>query len=93
VLYWRICELRKHFSVLGLLRLYPDDPEVLYHTARIYGNQAFLTIQRLSQVAPDSVWKSMAAAEAYESPGILYRSGGGSIIVVLTLDPDRKGIH
>ena len=77
---------------LELNRLYPDDPEVLYHTARIYGNQAFLTIQRLSQVAPDSVWKSMAAAEAYESQGS-YTEAVGEYHRVLTLDPDRKGIH
>ena len=40
---------------LELNRLYPDDPEMLYHTARVYGNQAFLNIQRLSLVAPDSL--------------------------------------
>jgi tetratricopeptide (TPR) repeat protein len=77
---------------LELNRLYPDDPEVLYHTARIYGNQAFLTIQRLSQVAPDSIWKSMAAAEAYESQGS-YTEAVGEYHRVLTLDPYRKGIH
>ncbi len=82
----------KHMCGLELLRAYPDDPEVLYHTARIYGNQAFLTIQRLSQVAPDSVWKSMAAAEAYESQGS-YTEAVGEYHRVLTLDPYRKGIH
>ncbi len=77
---------------LELNRLYPDDPEMLYHTARIYGNQAFVTIQRLSQVAPDSIWKSLAAAEAYESQGS-YTEAMGEYRRVLTLDPYRKGIH
>lgn len=77
---------------LDLNRVYPDDPEVLYHTARIYGNQAFLTIQRLSQVAPDSVWKSLAAAEAYESQGS-YTEAVGEYRRVLSLDPHRTRIH
>jgi tetratricopeptide (TPR) repeat protein len=77
---------------LELNRLYPDDPEVLYHTARIYGNQAFLTIQRLSQVAPDSLWKSLAAAEAYESQGS-YTAAVGEYRHVLALDPNRSRIH
>ena len=77
---------------LELNRLYPDDPEMLYHTARIYGNQAFVTIRRLSQVAPDSIWKSLAAAEAYESQGS-YTEAVGEYRRVLTLDPYRKGIH
>ena len=37
---------------LELNRLYPDDPEVLYHTGRIFGNFAFLNMQKLAQVAP-----------------------------------------
>jgi tetratricopeptide (TPR) repeat protein len=77
---------------LELNRLYPDDPEMLYHTARIYGNQAFLTIQRLSQVAPDSLWKSLAAAEAYESQGS-YTEALGEYRRVLALDPNRSRIH
>ena len=54
---------------LKLNRLYPNDPEVLYHNGRIFGNFAFLTMQRLAQAAPDSVWRHQAAAEAYESQG------------------------
>jgi hypothetical protein len=54
---------------LDLNRLYPDDPEVLYHTARIFGSAAFLNMQKMAQVAPASVWRHQAEAEAYESQG------------------------
>ena len=37
---------------MELNRLYPDDPEILYQTGKIYGNFAFLTMQKLAQVAP-----------------------------------------
>jgi tetratricopeptide (TPR) repeat protein len=77
---------------LELNRLYPDDPEILYHTGRVYGNYAFLTLQKLAEVAPESVWRHQAAAEALESeestnPAI------GEYREVLKLDPHRPGIH
>jgi tetratricopeptide (TPR) repeat protein len=76
---------------LELDKLYPDDPEVLYHSGRIYGNFAFLTMEKLAKVAPNSSWRHQAMAEAYESQG-------NSIAVteyreVLKLDPSRAGIH
>jgi tetratricopeptide (TPR) repeat protein len=77
---------------LELNRLFPDDPEILYHTGRILGNFTFLTMQKLSKVAPSSVWRYQAAGEAYESQGdfdlaiLQYRK-------VLELDPSRRGIH
>jgi tetratricopeptide (TPR) repeat protein len=77
---------------LELNRLYPDDAEILYQTGKIYGNLAFLTVQKLVHAAPASVWKHLAAAEALESQGsntvaiIEYRQ-------VLGLEPDRPGIH
>lgn len=77
---------------LELQRLFPSDPEILYHNERIFGNFAFLTAQKLVAVAPDSIWRQQAAAEAYESQGSLdeaiaaYRH-------ILTLDPQRRGIH
>jgi len=77
---------------LKLTRLYPDDPEVLYQTGKVYGNLAYLRMHQLAQVAPDSVWKHEAAAEAFESQGtndtalFEYRQ-------VLALDPHRPNIH
>ncbi len=76
---------------LELDKLYPDDPEVLYHSGRVYGSLAYLSMERLSKVAPNSVWRHQAMAEAYESQGNAiavdeYRE-------VLKLDPQRSGIH
>ena len=77
---------------LELNRLYPNDPEVLYHNGKIVGNFAFLTMQKLGQVAPNSVWRHQAAAEAYESQGA-YTSAIGEYREVLKLDPSRPGVH
>lgn len=77
---------------LELTRLYPKDPEVLYHAGRLFGNYAYLSTVKLAQVAPDSLWLHLAAGEAYESQGQVdaaireYRE-------VLSLDPRRPGIH
>ena len=77
---------------LELSRLYPDDPEVLYHTGRLFGNYAYLQTVRLARIAPDSIWLHQAAGEANESQGQLdeaisqYRQ-------VLALAPKRPGIH
>jgi tetratricopeptide (TPR) repeat protein len=77
---------------LDLTRLYPDDPEILYHTARIFGNYAFLTLHKLQEVAPSSVWRHQAAAEAFESQGSANQALG-EYREVLKLDPDRPKIH
>ncbi len=77
---------------LELNRAYPNDPEVLYHTGRIFGNFAFLNMQQLAQVAPTSVWRHQAEAEAYESQG----SNDAAISEyrqVLSVSPQRPGIH
>jgi tetratricopeptide (TPR) repeat protein len=77
---------------LELNRLYPDDPEVLYHTGKVYGNYAFLTMQKLAQVAPASVWRHQTLAEADESQGS-YDAAITEYRQVLALDPRRPGIH
>ena len=77
---------------LKLTRLYPNDPEILYQTGKVFGNLAYQSMHKLAEVAPDSVWKHEAAAEAFESQGTLdtalyeYRR-------VLALDPHRPNIH
>jgi tetratricopeptide (TPR) repeat protein len=77
---------------MELNRLYPDDPEILYQTGKIYGNFAFLTMQKLARVAPSSVWRHQAAAEANESQGS-YSLAVTEYRQVLALESDRPGVH
>lgn len=77
---------------LELNRLYPDDPEVLYQTGRLFGNFAYLTMHRLAEVAPSSPWRHQGAAEAYESQGS-YDMAISEYKEVLTASPSRPGVH
>jgi predicted Zn-dependent protease len=77
---------------LELNRLYPNDPEILYHTGRIYGNFAYLTLHKLEAVAPTSIWRHQAVAEAFESEGST-NLAVGEYREVLKLDPHRVKIH
>ena len=79
-------------TALDLRQAYPDDPEVLYYSSKIFGNSAFLTAQKLFEVAPQSVWGLMAAGEAHESQGdadAAVRDYEG----VLKQDPARPNVH
>lgn len=77
---------------LEMDKVFGDDPEVLYNNERIYGNYAFLTIQKLKTVAPNSAWRHLAAAEAQESQDN-YPVAIAEYRVVLRMDPARPGIH
>jgi predicted Zn-dependent protease len=79
-------------TALTLDKLYPDDPEILYHTARIYGNFTYLTMEALHDKAPDSIWMMQAQGEAYESQKD-YDSAIQAFQRVLKLEPTRPGIH
>jgi tetratricopeptide (TPR) repeat protein len=79
-------------AALALTRAYPDDPEMLYHTGRLFANFAYVQTMRLSRVAPDSVWMHQAAGEANESQG-LYDAAIREYRQVLALAPKRPGIH
>jgi len=77
---------------LALNRSFPDDPEVLYNTGRIYGNFAYLVMEKLHDTAPNSVWMLQAQGEANESQ----KDYDAAILAfnhVLELDPHRPGIH
>jgi predicted Zn-dependent protease len=77
---------------LALYKAYPDDPEILYQTGRIYGNFTYLTMEKLRDKAPDSVWMLQAKAEAQESEK-QYDLALNSFESVLRLEPQRPGVH
>ncbi len=77
---------------LALTKLYPEDPEVLYHAGRLFGNYAYLTFQKLTLSAPESVFARQTVGEAHESEG-RYEQAIAEYRKVLELDPRRRGIH
>jgi len=77
---------------LRLTQLHPDDPEVLYHSGRLFANFAYLQTMRLAAVAPDSVWLHQAAGEANESQG-QYDAAVREYRQVLATAPRRPGIR
>lgn len=77
---------------LQMSRLYPKDAEVLYHASRLFGNLAYVTMRRLSDVAPESVWTIQAIGEAQESQGA-YDLAVMRYKQVIALAPRRPGIH
>jgi tetratricopeptide (TPR) repeat protein len=77
---------------LQLTRLYPKDPEILYHASRLHANYAYVTLRQLAQVAPESLWVHLAAGEASESQG-QYDAALTEYRAALALDPNRPGIH
>ena len=76
---------------LQLTRLYPDDPEILYHASRLHANFAFVTLRSLAAVR-DSLWVHLAAGEANESQGVL-EAALKEYRAVVVLDPKRPGLH
>jgi len=75
-----------------LNKLYPDDPEVIYNTGRIYGNVAFNQMGKLHAKAPDSVWTWQAQGTADEGQ----KDFDAAIVDfnhVLQLEPQLEGTH
>lgn len=79
-------------TALELNKLYPDDPEILYNTGRIYGNFAYLVMQKLHDNAPGSIWMIQSQGEANEAQKS-YDAAIAAFTRVLQLDPQRPGIH
>lgn len=79
-------------TIETMLSRNPNDPEVLYRASHLYGDRALQTMSRLAEVAPESVWKRMAFAEAlegekrYDLAIMEYRK-------VIAADPDMAGVH
>jgi tetratricopeptide (TPR) repeat protein len=79
-------------TALALNKAFPDDPEILYHTGRIYGNYAYIVMEKLHDNAPNSIWMLQAQGEANEAQ----KSYEAAIVAfnhVLQLDPTRPNIH
>jgi tetratricopeptide (TPR) repeat protein len=77
---------------LALNKAYPNDPEVLYHTGRVYGSYAYTVMEKLHDTAPNSIWMLQAQGEANESQ----KNWDAAIVAfnhVLVIDPNRPGIH
>jgi tetratricopeptide (TPR) repeat protein len=77
---------------LKLNKFYPDDPEVLYHTGKVYGSFAYGVMEKLRDIAPGSIWMLQAQGEANESQ----KNFEAAIIAydhVLQIEPGRPGIH
>ena len=79
-------------TALALNKLYPDDPEVLYHTGRIFGNYAYIVMMKLHDSAPNSIWMLQAQGEANEAQKD-YDSALVAFNHVMALEPRRAGIH
>ncbi len=77
---------------LELNKAWPDDPEILYETGKIYGNFAYLTSEKLRDKAPNSVWMLQAKGEAQESEK-QYDMALASFESVVRLEPKRPGVH
>jgi tetratricopeptide (TPR) repeat protein len=77
---------------LELTRAYPNDPEILYHSGRLFSNYAYLLTMNLARTAPTSPWMHQAAGEANESQG-LHDAAIREYRQVLALDPRRPGMH
>lgn len=77
---------------LALNKAFPNDPEVLYHTGRVYGSYAYTVMEKLHDTAPGSIWMLQAQGEANESQ----KNWDAAIAAfnhVLVMDPNRPGIH
>jgi len=77
---------------LDLTKSYPDDPEVLYHASRLFANYAYLAMRRLTDAAPESVWRMLASGEIHESQGN-YELAVAAYREVLAKEPTRPGVY
>lgn len=79
-------------TAVALNESYPDDPEILYHTGRIYGNFAYIMMEKLRDKAPGSIWMLQAQGEAEESQKA-YDMAIATFNRALELDRHHPGIH
>lgn len=77
---------------LQLVQLYPNDAEVLYKTSRVSANFSYLSLQKLGQVAPQSVWRHLASGDFYETQGH-YALAEREYRAAIALAPAMPGLH
>lgn len=75
-----------------LLRLYPKDPEIIYHVSRLYGDQSLGLILRLMKQAPNSAWVHLVFAQVNEDEQ-RYSSAITQYRLALEIDPHLPGAH
>jgi tetratricopeptide (TPR) repeat protein len=77
---------------LELVRLYPQDAEVLYQAGKLFGNFAYLNTVKLAEVAPDSVWLHLAAGEANEAQN-QFDVALSEYRAAVAIAPNKTGLH
>jgi tetratricopeptide (TPR) repeat protein len=75
-----------------LLKRYPNDPEILFHSSRLHADRAYELMAQLMQGSPDSVWVHYATAEVHESLQ-RYDLAIMEYRKVLEMEPRMPGIH
>src|SRR5437879_8109454 len=75
-----------------LLKRYPNDPEILFHSSRLYADRAYELMTLLMRGAPSSVWLHYATAEVHASLQ-RYDLAIGEYRNVLAMEPRMPGIH
>jgi len=75
-----------------LVKRYPNDPEILFHSSRLYADRAYDLMTQLMRVAPSSVWVHYATAEVHASLQ-RYDLAIAEYRNVLDIEPRMPGIH
>lgn len=75
-----------------LMKMYPRDPEILYHASSLYGDQSLYLIVHLMKTAPDSVWVYLVFAKVNEDEK-RYDAAIAEYRLALKMSPRLPGIH
>jgi tetratricopeptide (TPR) repeat protein len=84
--------LRAAEVVQGLLRDYPDDPDVLYIASRLFYQLSSRSVAHLIDVAPNSVRVRQLMAELLEASK-QYAVAADQYRKAISLDPTAPGLH
>jgi len=84
--------LRAAETVQSLLRLYPDDPDVLYIAGKLYFQLSSQLVGRLVEVAPDSYRTRQLMGELLEA-NKQYGPAAEQYRKAIALEPNAPGLH